>query len=384
VVDTGSRDDTPAVARRLGARVFHFPWCGDFSAARNASVDRARGEWIFWMDADDTIDADNGRRLRELAAQPAPPQLLAHVVQVHCPGAGGAKADVTVVDHVKLFRNRADLRFDGRIHEQILPAVRRAGGEVGWTDIFVVHSGADHSAAGRRRKNARDLHLLGRELRDHPGHSFVLFNLGMTLADAGDHAGAAARLADSLCVGVPAESHLRKAYALYAGSLSELGRHGDAYAACRRGIALFPGDPELHFRAGLSAHRIGRPAAAVDHYRGALAAAGERVFASMDRGIVGYKAHFNLAAAYQDLGLPDQAAEAYAQVVQAAPDWPPGWEGRAELAIRSGSFDEAAEQLDAMAARPALQGGVPTLRAYLANRQRESAMAASACASASS
>ena len=35
VVDTGSTDETPQIAQKLGARLFHFEWCDDFSAARN-------------------------------------------------------------------------------------------------------------------------------------------------------------------------------------------------------------------------------------------------------------------------------------------------------------------------------------------------------------
>ena len=66
VVDAGSTDKTPEIAQRLGARLFHFDWCDDFAAARNASLAYARGKWIFWMDADDTIDDTNGSKLREL------------------------------------------------------------------------------------------------------------------------------------------------------------------------------------------------------------------------------------------------------------------------------------------------------------------------------
>ena len=61
---------------------------------------------------------------------------------------------MTMVDHVKLFRNRPDLRFDGRIHEQILPAIRGAGGEVAWTDLYVVHSGSDQTPEARRRSSS--------------------------------------------------------------------------------------------------------------------------------------------------------------------------------------------------------------------------------------
>jgi len=109
-------------------------------------------------------------------------------MQVHCPAQGDdGHVDVTVVDHVKLIRNRSDLRFSGRIHEQLLPAIRAAGGEVAWTDIFVVHSGSDHSSEGFQRKLERDLRILHQELAEQPDHPFILFNLGMTYADAGNH-----------------------------------------------------------------------------------------------------------------------------------------------------------------------------------------------------
>src|SRR5262245_2499464 len=51
VVDTGSTDDSRQTATSLGAKVSEFPWCDDFSAARNCSLAHATGDWIFWMDA---------------------------------------------------------------------------------------------------------------------------------------------------------------------------------------------------------------------------------------------------------------------------------------------------------------------------------------------
>jgi GT2 family glycosyltransferase/SAM-dependent methyltransferase len=187
IVDTGSTDETPHICEQLGAKVFHFPWCDDFSAARNESIRHATGRWIFWMDSDDTIDEANGRALRERAIGPHDPNVFGYVVQVHCPGKSGLPEDMHAVDHVKLFRNRSDLRFEFRIHEQILGPIRRAGGTVGWTNLFVVHSGYDRSPEGPQGKLDRDLKLLHLELQDRPDHPFVLFNLGMTHADIHDN-----------------------------------------------------------------------------------------------------------------------------------------------------------------------------------------------------
>jgi hypothetical protein len=130
IVDTGSVDDTPRIVETFGGRLFHFPWCDDFSAARNESLRHARGEWLFWMDSDDMIPPECGRKLRDLVERGIDPRVTGFVMQVHCPGGredGGPEFNVTVVDHVKLFRNRPAIRFDGRIHEQLLPSIRRSG-----------------------------------------------------------------------------------------------------------------------------------------------------------------------------------------------------------------------------------------------------------------
>src|SRR3990167_9487943 len=171
VVDTGSKDSTPQIARDLGACVYDFKWCDDFSAARNESLRHARGEWLFWMDSDDTIDAENARRLRELAYGMHKPCILGYVMQVHCPGRDDDVGEgMTVVDHIKMFRNHPQLRFEFRIHEQVLPAIRRLGGGVAWTDIHVVHSGSDHSDQGRQYKYERDLRILNLEIKERPDH----------------------------------------------------------------------------------------------------------------------------------------------------------------------------------------------------------------------
>src|ERR1700722_8584576 len=188
VVDTGSVDNTREIVRGLGAKVFEFPWCDSFAAARNVSLGHATGEWLFWMDSDDTIDEANGNKLQQLVrrSEAAP---MGYVLQVRCPAAPVSTAEgmatETVVDHVKVFRNHPAIRFTGRIHEQILPSIRKLNGDVQWTDICVVHSGSDVSPEGQTRKLARDLRLLQLELADDPDSTFALFNLGMTLVHSG-------------------------------------------------------------------------------------------------------------------------------------------------------------------------------------------------------
>lgn len=341
VVDTGSKDNTPEIVAKFGARLFHFPWCDSFSAARNESLRHVRGEWIFWMDSDDTITEECGRKLRDLADSNHEASVHGYVMQVHCPGPNDDGADVTVVDHVKMFRNLPQLRFEGRIHEQIIPSIRRAGGEIAWTDLYVVHSGYDHSSEGQEAKKKRDLHLLSLELHEQPNHPFTLFNLGMTYADLDQHEEAVRFLERSLTNSGSGESHLRKVYALLVHSYQALGKREKAWDTCKQGLDIFPRDAELLFRKAALLHDGGRLAEAEDAYRRLLAAREERHYSSVVRGIQTFLARQNLAAVYSEMGMWQKAEEELRLVVEEAPNFRDGWRGLGEILLKQNKYKEA-------------------------------------------
>jgi glycosyltransferase involved in cell wall biosynthesis len=57
VVDSGSTDQTVEIAKSSGAKVFIEQWKG-FAAQKNSAIDKATGDWILSLDADEEIDAD--------------------------------------------------------------------------------------------------------------------------------------------------------------------------------------------------------------------------------------------------------------------------------------------------------------------------------------
>jgi GT2 family glycosyltransferase/tetratricopeptide (TPR) repeat protein len=388
VVDTGSVDETPAIVASLGARLFHFPWRDSFAAARNESLRHARGEWVFWMDSDDTIDPDNGRRLRGLAARgsgPASP--LGYVVSVHCPDRDGdGTGGYTRVTHVKLFRNLPGLRFEHRIHEQILPAILRAGGRVEHTGLFVVHSGYDTTPGGQARKLERDLRLLRQELAEQPDHPFTLYNLGMTYADVGRRREAAACLERSLARSAPNASHARKAYALLASCHAALGDDAAARDACERGLRAFPKDPELRFRRGVLLLARGEPAEAVRCFRDLLDCPDQADhYTSVHEGVNGHLARHNLALALVELGDFAGAERELRRATADSPGFAPAWRLTGELLLRQGREDEARRLADRLAAAPGagpagglLRGRLALARGDLAGARQEYERAASA------
>ena len=63
VVDTGSTDRTVEIAEALGARVFHFSWNNDFSAAKNFAIEQAGGNWIAFLDADEYYSDEDAKKI---------------------------------------------------------------------------------------------------------------------------------------------------------------------------------------------------------------------------------------------------------------------------------------------------------------------------------
>lgn len=168
VVDTGSADATTAVARAHGARVEHFPWQDDFSAARNFSLSRTTADWILVLDADEWIE-EGGACLRECAAAGMP---FVGQVMVR-----NAFDDAGQVRHAPTWVSRVlprGVHYRGRIHEQVEHAhpVRRL-------PLVVGHDG--YREAQQAAKQGRNERLLRVQLREDPGNAYGWYQLGKDL-----------------------------------------------------------------------------------------------------------------------------------------------------------------------------------------------------------
>ena len=70
ILDTGSTENTIAIAKAAGARVEQLPWPGDFAPARNAALYYVTGDWVLVLDADECLRAEAIPALKALMAQP--------------------------------------------------------------------------------------------------------------------------------------------------------------------------------------------------------------------------------------------------------------------------------------------------------------------------
>jgi glycosyltransferase involved in cell wall biosynthesis len=161
VVDTGSEDATPEIARSMGAKVYFFPWCDDFSAARNESLKYATCDWILWLDADDIIDDVNIERIKELKKILPPEKNEAYLFLIESKIADGGE-DPWYWYQLRMFPNHKDIKFEGRIHEQVVFSLLRLGIKEKVANIKIVHTG--YTDKGKIvEKIQRNLRLLEEE-----------------------------------------------------------------------------------------------------------------------------------------------------------------------------------------------------------------------------
>lgn len=178
VVDTGSLDDTPAIARASGAAVHHRPWSGSFAEARNAALDAASGEWILYIDADE--------RLRPVPRADVE-ALLGRADAVAYRLLLRPSPRTTPYREYRLWRHDPRIRFDGVIHEKVVPAIHAVADadrrEVLPCDLELVHHGY---LGDQTRKHHRNLPLLLRQRELEPENLFVHYHLARVQEGLGD------------------------------------------------------------------------------------------------------------------------------------------------------------------------------------------------------
>ena len=232
VLDTGSYDDTSALARAAGARVEHFEWCDDFSAARNAALDLAAADWHLVLDADEWV-AEGGEQLAALR-NTAPQFVAALRIVEHGASSGGSDWISRVLP--------AGVRYAGRVHEQpqhALPLRR--------LPVVIGHDG--YAAERMAVKRGRNRVLLQAELAAQPEDAYLWFQLGKDHAVYEEHAEAAAAFerAQALRGPVPWQLELA-ARQLY--SLKKLARHAQALALAERLLPECSESPDFYFALG--------------------------------------------------------------------------------------------------------------------------------------
>ena len=238
VLDTGSVDDTPDIARRCGASVAHARWQDDFAAARNAALAYSDAHWRLVMDADEWL-ADGAESLAAWRADAAPRIGLLRVTSLLDGGPGGTQQSPSWLPRL-LPRGVA---YRGRIHEQPHSALPRQ--RVG---LQLLHDG--YLPAQRAGKAGRNRRLLQAALQADPDDAYLHYQLGKDFEVHGLYAEAEPRYARARR-GADAQAAWRHDLVLRSlFTLKKLQLHAQALALAETEAPHWSHSPDFHFTLG--------------------------------------------------------------------------------------------------------------------------------------
>ncbi|MFZ5652168.1 MAG: glycosyltransferase [Bacillota bacterium] len=313
VVDTGSRDRTVEVARRYTDRVFSFPWSGDFSAARNYALDKTHSRWVFYLDADEELDASCGD-IRSLVDGSG--DIDAFFLPLYNQDEISGNYSRYLV--LRLFRNSPGHRFQGRIHEQL--TVTRPG-SVSIAGSPVINHRAT-SGKGRNRKRGRNLQLLRQAVSEDPDNPFLQYYLGIEWLGLGRPQlalpcieKACRDLTDHhLAFRVPAVGYL-------VNCLHYMGRLQEAFCICMEESLRYPSYPDIFFKGGLILEEMGEYQAAARWFGEACACGPPPLLYSHTMGTESFLALHHLGNCHEKMGMVGEAIDYYNRALESDPGY---------------------------------------------------------------
>jgi glycosyltransferase involved in cell wall biosynthesis len=247
IVDTGSTDGTLALLADLEAGVWrpippandarpeikigHFAWCDDFSAARNAALDRVTGDWAIIIDADEWIAEGTVEALRKAIASPEEGNVAPSTYWFVCT-CGGNQAQWHHM--VRAHRVAPEIRWKHRIHECLTVDSRAIAPGC---QLYYGHSPAHGMDPDRA------LRILGKVIAENPDDPRARYYLGRDLYFAGRYAESAEHLEHRLRLAEPTDPNKAEtddAYLLLARCLWSLRRGDEALAAAAKAATRNP------------------------------------------------------------------------------------------------------------------------------------------------
>lgn len=178
IVLTGTDPKVWEIAETYTPHIIPFPWCGDFSAARNAGLKEAQGEWFLYIDDDEWFDSTDeicgfflSGEYRHFHS--------AHYIQRNYQDWNGTK--YSDFPAFRMVRRLPESRFCGAIHEELVPRMEPCR----YFQTCVHHYGYVHSA-GESPKTSRNIPMLLQSIEKQPGQVKNYIQLAKEFGLAGD------------------------------------------------------------------------------------------------------------------------------------------------------------------------------------------------------
>jgi tetratricopeptide (TPR) repeat protein len=342
VVDTGSTDATPAVARAGGAQVYEFPWGDDFAAARNASLARATGDWVLVLDADEVLlpatgqvlkDLDQGHPLGETVATDV---LAINLLRLEL---GAPQAPYTLI--TRFFRRLPTVSFYRPYHETVddslaaLQAQDQRWQVITLTTVALHHRGYDPAVVAQRGKFERARRTMETYLASHPDDAYLANKLAALYIQSGQTDQALNLLREAL-VQAPSLDPITR-YELYYHRALARADSDPALASQDYGLALAQTVPPCLTLGALI--NLGSLKKAEGDLTAALALFDQAIAIDPNLAI----AHYNRGATQRARGYLEPAIAAYQRAIELDPDYAQAYQNLGVALFKLGKLPEALE-----------------------------------------
>lgn len=173
IVDTGSNDNTLNIARKYTNRVYEKEWTGNFAQMRNYSINKCKGDWILILDADEVLENPNEMisffKEKDIKKFNSATLKFKNMLS-------DKEDDYLIGTLVRLFRNKKEFYYQGRVHEQ--PKVLQP---TKLTNITLLHYGYSRESFNLMNyKYERNLNLLLEDLKEDNNNPYTHFQLAQT------------------------------------------------------------------------------------------------------------------------------------------------------------------------------------------------------------
>lgn len=338
IVDTGSTDQTAAIAEAYGAKVLTICWQDHFAEARNMALEQASQPWILVLDADERLVPLPLAAWEQLLGEES---CFGYLVQIRS-RVDGRSGEEEISDAVcRLFRNDPRIRFTGALHEEAASAVAACGAEaLREAPVQLLHEGYRNVVMMQRRKNERNERILLAALSRDPDNPLLRYAMGTEYFTYGSWERAVLWL-EPLLRGVDEdavadEGYISDVYLKLIHALRALGRLEEAERWAVSGLKKFNDFPDLH--EGYAAVLLGmdRAAEAEEALQVALAMGSAPMHYSSAIGAGSFRTLFMAGYASERKYDWRQAADYYAAALAIKIDYRPAW----ERLLMLGTMDE--------------------------------------------
>ena len=260
VVDTGSTDRTVEIAESMGAKVYHFEWIDDFSAAKNFAIEQCSGSWIAFLDADEYFPKEDVKKLmlilRNIENDPTLSKLKT-AIRCQIVNVDDKGKPFMALKQDRVFRNVPELRYVGRIHEVLdlkEPHIQAP-------ELSIVHTGYSASSYAETNKASRNVEMIRKELSNDPDNITLKCYLADSLRIDGETHNddeAEALYREALASGQQILDELKQgAYNfLIAKYYEDETKIAENFEFCRKAYDEFPDNPDFCFYYGRKLYLI--------------------------------------------------------------------------------------------------------------------------------